>query len=401
VTTGTRSEIAFVVPRYGPSVVGGAETLCRMLAEDLVANGTQVDVLTTCATDHFTWANDLPTGDEYVNGVRVRRFPVGPRDHARFAGLHAAIDHGADLPYGEQIEWLGNSVWSPGIIEAAAEYRWLIALPYLFGTTFWTAVAYPDRCVMIPCLHDEAHARQPAILDAIASCKGVMLNAAGEGDLLARLLSDHRGGTTTLNEPRVVGGGFDEQPLPDSHDVDRFLAQHGTEQGYLLYAGRRERAKGVNDLYAAYAMYRSIVDDPRPLALMGSGESQPPREIAPHVIDFGFVPTSDRALAYAGAEVLLHPSRLESFGLVLFEAWMAGTPAIVNAESDVLRDHCATSGGGLWFDSPESLCECIITLTDNPSARNALAHAGRGYTIDEFRWGAVRRRFLDALAAWA
>lgn len=394
------SDIAFVVPRYGPSVVGGAETLCRMLAENLSRNGTPVDVLTTCATDHFTWANALPEGEERINEVRVRRFPVGARDTTRFSGLHAAIDFGAALPYDEQVEWLGNSVWSPGILKASAGYRWLVAMPYLFGTTFWTAVAYPDQCVMVPCLHDEWHARQPAMLDALSSVKGVMLNAAGEGMLLGRLLATHRGGQTTRNPPRLVGGGFDEQPIPDAARVDRFLARHGAERGYLLYAGRRERAKGVMELYEAYRAYRETVPNPRPLALMGSGDTQPPKDIAPHVIDFGFVPLEDRPLAYAGAEVLLHPSRLESFGLVLFEAWMAGTPAIVNAQSDVLRQHCAASGGGLWFSNPATFVECVATVTDDPAVRESLAQAGRLYTLTDFRWDAVRGRFLDALEAW-
>jgi len=394
------SDIAFVVPRYGPSVVGGAETLCRMLAEDLASHGTPIDVLTTCAADHFTWANALPAGDERINGVRVRRFTVGARDTDRFGGLHAAIDLGATLPYREQIEWLGNSVWAPGILEASAQYQWLIAMPYLFGTTFWTAVAYPDSCVMVPCLHDEAHARQPAMLDALASVKGVMLNAAGEGMLLDRLLGQHRGGVATRTPPRLVGGGFDEQPIPDAARVEAFLARHGADRGYLLYAGRRERAKGVVDLYDAYRAYRQSVPDPRPLALMGSGDSQPPGDIARHVIDFGFVPLEDRALAYAGAEVLLHPSRLESFGLVLFEAWMAGTPAIVNAQSDVLRQHCAVSGGGLWFADTATFVECVAAVTDDTAVRRSLADAGRQYTLTEFRWSAVRGRFLDALEAW-
>jgi len=401
VTSSARSDVAFVIPRYGPSVVGGAETLCRMLAEDLVRSGTAVDVLTTCATDHFTWANSLPEGDEWINGVRVRRFPVGPRDAHRFAGLHAAIDFGASLPYGEQVEWLGNSVWSPGILAASASYEWLIAMPYLFGTTFWTAVAYPEKCVMVPCLHDEAHARQPAILDAIASSRGVMLNAPGEGTLLARLLEGHRGGSATRNPPRIVGGGFDEHPVPDAARVDAFLARRNADRGYLLYAGRRERAKGVVELYDHYRAYRTSASNPRPLALMGSGDTQPPRDLLPHVIDFGFASLEERALVYAGASALVHPSRLESFGLVLFEAWMAGTPAIVNAESDVLREHCMVSGGGLWFDDAATFAECAETITEDEGVRAMLASAGREYTVTDFRWDAVRGRFLDALGAWS
>ncbi len=401
ITESPAGRIAFVVPRYGTEVVGGAETLCRMLAEDLVRHGTPVDVLTTCAINHFTWANEVPEATSVENGVTVRRFPVGPRDAGRFLDLHSEIDCGAQLAYGKQVAWMANSVWAPGILAAGADYDWLIPMPYLFGTTFWTTVAHPDKTVMIPCLHDEHHAAQAVVLDALASCRGVMLNAPGEGVLLERLLAKHRGGTALQNAPIVVGGGFDDEPLPDRTLVDDFCLRHGAEPGYLLYAGRRERAKGVATLFDYYRVYRATTEQPRPLALMGSGDTLPPSDIAPHVIDLGFVPTEDRALAYAGASVLIQPSRLESFGLVVFESWLAGTPVIVNRQSDVLRGHCEQSGGGLWYSDAPSLSEAVRLVTESDAVGTRLAEAGRRYTLTEFKWSAVRRRFLDALAMWA
>ena len=63
--------IAFVVPRYGTKVMGGAEALCRSIAEDLVAHDIATEVFTTCAVDHFTWTNELPAGRAVENGVPV------------------------------------------------------------------------------------------------------------------------------------------------------------------------------------------------------------------------------------------------------------------------------------------------------------------------------------------
>ena len=399
-TPGAR--IAFIAPRYGSSVVGGAETLCRLLAENLTANGTPVDVLTTCAVDHFTWADALPPGESVEGGIRVRRFPVGPRDAGAFAVRHAAIDRGARLPYGEQVAWMADSVWSPGIITAIPEYQWVVAMPYLFGTSFWATVADPDRTVLIPCLHDEHHARQGAVLDSLCSARGLMLNAPGEARLLDRMLHAHRGGTMRpRNSPVVVGGGFDDEPIPHPAAVREFCDRHGAEAGYLLYAGRRELAKGVGEMYDHYRLYREHVESPRALALMGTGDSQPPPDIAPHVIDLGFVPQHDRALAYAGASVLIQPSRLESFGMVVFEAWLAGTPVLVNERSDVLREHCEQSGGGLWFGDGPSFVEALGVMQDSPGLIDALAGAGREYTLTRFAWSAVRERFLGALEDWS
>jgi glycosyltransferase involved in cell wall biosynthesis len=399
--TQASARIAFIAPRYGEQVVGGAETLCRLMAENLTAHGTRVDVLTTCAVDHFTWVNELPEGDSLEAGVRVRRFPVGPRDAAEFGVWHTAIALGATLAYGEQVRWMANSAWSPDLIRASEEYDWLVAMPYLFGTTFWSAVADPDKTVIVPCLHDEPHAKQAVVLDSLTAVRGLMLNAPGEERLADRLFAGHRGGVRPRHRPVIVGAGFDETPLPAKPSVDAFCARYAVDPGFLLYAGRREAAKGVRTMFEHYRLYRESVPDPLPLALMGSGDEAPPADIRHHVIDLGFVPLHERAAAYAAASLLIQPSRLESFGMVVFEAWLAGTPVLVNADSEVLRDHCADSAGGLWFTDGPTFAEAIAMVQESPDMRDRLACAGREYTLSRFRWDAVRSRFLSALEAWA
>lgn len=372
-----------------------------MLAEQLVRTGTPVDVITTCAVDHFTWANVLAPGTFVERGVTVRRFPVGARNAAEHTRLHGAIARGFPISYSEQVEWMATSVWSPEIIDAGSEYDWLIALPYLFGTSFWASVAYPDNCVLMPCLHDENHARQDVILDALASVRGVMLNAEGERTLLSRLFAHGTHVRSTRNAPVIVGGGFEAVPLPNQAAVEAFCTANGVEPGYILYAGRREQAKGVETLFDNYRAYRASTPHPVPLALMGSGDTPTPNDLACHVVDLGFVPLEERELAYAGASVLVHPSRLESFGMVLFEAWLAGTPVLVNAASPVLREHCASSGGGLSYEDRDTFVASLSLMLDDESLRSDMARAGREYTITDFRWDAVLARFRDALASWA
>ena len=397
-----RARLAFVAPRFGPTVVGGAEALCRQLAINLTTHGTPVDIITTCAVDHRTWADALPGGEHRDGPLRVRRFAVGPRDHAAFERLHGAIARRGEVPYDSQVEWMANSVWSPGALRAAREYDHVVVMPYLFGTSFWQEVADPDRTIVVPCLHDEPHARQQLVLDALCSARGLMLNSLGEANLLARLLAVRApGAAMPRNEPRVVGCGFDDEPVPPGEVVQAFARRHGVEPGYLLYAGRREPGKGVAEMYRHYATYLRTSARPRPLALMGTGDLDPPPDIAPHVVDLGFVSPQDRAAAYAGAGVLLQPSRMESFGMVLFEAWLAGTPVLVNEDSDVLRSHCAQSGGGLWFRDGATFSEGVQMVVDDPALRARMASAGRDYALGEFGWARVRGRFLDAIADWA
>lgn len=384
--------VAFVVPRYGPEVLGGAETLCRELAENLRAHGSDVEVLTTTAVDHFTWEDHHPEGETVIGGVPVHRFAVAERDNTRWWQLHTQIAEGAPVAESDALEWMANSVWSEGLLDAACDerrYDWAIGIPYLFGTSFWLAAERDGPTGLISCLHDEPHAHLPIIRRMLASVDTCLVLTSGERELVERLAPSAR--------TRLMGVGFDDEPAPGEDVVAAFCAGRGIAPGYLLYAGRREAAKGLPELLAHYEALRAEVPGVPPLALMGGGGFHVPASVAPYVVDLGFVPDEERAAAYAAASVLLHPSRLESLGMVLLESWLAGTPALVNAASAVLRAHCEESGGGLWYRGEGELIEAAAMLLSDPDLRARMAAQGAAYVRDEYSWPVVRRRFHDAL----
>ena len=84
-------KLAVVVQRYGLTINGGAELHARYIAERL-ARYADVEVLTTCAKDYVSWRNELPAGDDKVNGIVVRRFAVTrPRDAGDFGRRSAVV----------------------------------------------------------------------------------------------------------------------------------------------------------------------------------------------------------------------------------------------------------------------------------------------------------------------
>lgn len=388
--------LLFVVPRFGAGIVGGAETLAAGLIARAVDPRDSVSVATTCATDHTTWANALPAGESVEDGVRILRFPVSGRDAGRHGRLHGRLHTEGRLGYLEELELMGTGVWSAGLqthLERRGhEYDALIFLPYLFGTTYWGVQAHPERSLLLPCLHDEPDAHMACLAEPYGAVAGWLFNTPAEERLARRLFRVRAGG--------VVGAGIDPPAAPapagfaDSHGLGR----------YLLYAGRLERGKRV-DVAVDYAarLIAEHAPDLR-LVLIGSGSYQPPRHLRDRVLRVGYVDEDQKRSAYAEALALVNPSEMESLSLVLLEAWREGTPALVAHGSDVMREHCERSGGGVAFRDYPGFAAAARALLTDPLRARAMGEAGRDYVRREYGWDAVASRFratLDRMVAGA
>ena len=63
-------KIACVIHRFGSDIAGGSESHCRAIAQHLAA-AHQVTVITSCASDHVSWANHYPAGESTDGALRV------------------------------------------------------------------------------------------------------------------------------------------------------------------------------------------------------------------------------------------------------------------------------------------------------------------------------------------
>ncbi len=381
--------IAIVAPRYPEGeTVGGAETLLRRLAERLAAGGLEVAFLATCARDHFTWANEWPAGRSEVRGVVVHRFPVNAdRNVPLFLARQAAIDRGETLSRAEQLEWLRHSVNSDALLEhlraEGARYDRVLAGPYLFGLVYHAALLHPEKTLLVPCLHDEPFARQPVIREMFEAVRGGLFNSEPELELAARLLGfDPRRGA-------VVGMGIEEFEA----DSSAFARRRGLRAPYVFYCGRREAGKGTPLLTDYVRVFRERTGREIELVCAGSG----PLDAAPYIRDVGFLSESEKREAMAGAVAFIHPSLLESFGIVLLEAFMAGAPGLVRAGGTVLRRLCERSGGGLWFRHYPDFEAELMLLMDDPALRRRMGAQARAFVRREYGWPAVEARLRRAL----
>jgi glycosyltransferase involved in cell wall biosynthesis len=111
----------------------------------------------------------------------------------------------------------------------------------------------------------------------------------------------------------------------------------------------------------------------------------------------GFLPEREKAAALAGARAVICSSPYESLSIVLLEAMARGTPALVNARSAVLRDHCLRSGGGLWYGGPDEFREALDLLVRPGTLRERIVAAARRYVEREYRWETVLARWRELI----
>ncbi len=387
--------LGFVTPRYGAEVVGGAEAVMRESARGLAERGWDVEVLTTCARDHYTWVNEYEPGLTSDGPLRLRRFPaVVDTSRAERAQIEAAVLAGERPPIEMQQRWVNDDLRVPELfhhlLDRAEDYRALIFAPYMFWPTFACAQIAPTRSILMPCLHDEPHAALEIYHPIFTGVRGLWFLSEPERRVAERLHA-------RLAANEVVGSGIH---VPESYDPGGFRGRYGIDGRFVLFAGRREGAKNWERLLAGFGRAIERGGIPFSLVTIGTGVVAAPDAIADRVLDLGFVSAHDRDGAFAAADAYLQPSPYESFSRTVMEAWLAGTLPIANGESDVVRWHFDRAGSGLVYDDDVELEQCLRFIGDAPDVAASLAAPGRQYVLENYTWPPVLDLMEATIEKW-
>ncbi len=376
-----KHKLAFVIPWFGLTIPGGAESHCREFVTQLNRRGYPTEVLTTCVKEFASnWNRNFhKPGVAVENGITVRRFPARQGKHEIFNSLNSRLLRGERLSDAEELAFMTESVNSDELNrflrEHQAEYFYFF-MPYMFGTTFWGSQSVPGRAVLIPCLHDEPYAGMNIMQRMFGQVKGIIFNSPAEQDLANRLYDLSRVQTGLLGEG--VETGF--HPRPDAVDVPR---------PFLLYVGRKDSTKNVDLLIRYFEAYRRYRCADLKLVLVGNGSVPLPDGCT----DLGFVESDIKHSLMAAAFVLCQPSLNESFSKVVMEAWLCGTPVLVHAGCAVTSDHARRSQAGLCFSDYHEFEACVDYLGENPEVAGKMGELGRDYVLQNYTWDRVIDRF--------
>jgi hypothetical protein len=169
--------VAYVVPRYGLEVRGGAEMGARMLAERLAARpGWSAEVFTTTALEATTWADAYAPGTVELNGVTVHRFDsISGRAKGFDALSHVVLSRPHAAAPADEQRWIDlQGPVCPDAFRAAAasDADVVVFYPYLYHPTVRgvpAARAAGRAVVQHPAAHDEPALRLPLFRDAARS----------------------------------------------------------------------------------------------------------------------------------------------------------------------------------------------------------------------------------------
>jgi glycosyltransferase involved in cell wall biosynthesis len=382
-------KLAVVVQRYGADINGGAELHARYIAERL-ARRVDVEVFTTCARDYITWRNELPPGDDEVNRVRVRRFPVArPRRPEQFGRLSAVVfDRRHSIA--DELRWLDSEgPTSPALIRhiqrVAPDFDFFLFFSYRYYHTFHGARAVPGKAVIVPTAERDPALGLAIFAPVLGGARALMYNSLEERALIEHL-SGRRGPSI------VVGVGSD---IPQQSDPRRFRRKFNVRRPFAVFVGRVDENKGCVELFDFFQRYAALYPAGLDLVLVGSAVIDVPRH--PRIRHLGFLSDADKFDALAAADLLVMPSRYESLSMVVLEAWAMGKPVLVNGRCDVLRGQAVRSNAGLYYESFGEFAECLYTLEGTGPLGALLGANGREYFRRHYAWPVVERKYLEML----
>jgi glycosyltransferase involved in cell wall biosynthesis len=379
--------IAFVVQRYGLEINGGAELHCRWVAEHM-RKYMPVEVLTSCAHDYITWRNHYPEGDEVINGITVRRFPVmKPRNPEKFGRLQNAILENEHAEK-DELAWLEEEgPTSPKLIhfirKHAADYDYFIFFSYRYYHSYWGIHAVPGKSILVPTAEHDPVIHLKIFRDLFRMPRAFVYNSEEERSMIQSLSRNE-------DVPGLVVGVGTE--VPSTYSAERFRQKHGVEGPYILYLGRIDQNKGCPHLFDHFLRFKKDTGSDVKLVLIGNTVLKIPSH--PDVRFLGFLSEEDKFDALSGAELLVMPSFYESLSMVTLEAWALGRPVLANARCEVLKGQCLRSNGGLFYENYGEFREALKLILSDPRLRAVLGENGKAYYAANYTWDIIEHKYL-------
>lgn len=171
---------------------------------------------------------------------------------------------------------------------------------------------------------------------------------------------------------------------------------------YLLYVSRWTAYKGLVNLLEAYRMIREKKFPDLGLVICGKPDHSSPeveqlvrqsQRNNPKIITPGFVNDEELAAIYSAADVYVHPSFYEGFGIMILEAFASGVPVVTSNVSSLPE----VSGTAAMLVSPHSPYQianaCLSILSDKNKAQEMVQKGLE--RVKKYSWAKMAEQTLE------
>lgn len=380
------ARIALLPSSYPPSL-GGVEELTRHLALNLAASGDRVEVWTGHPDDAMSETVELR------DGLVVRRLPM-PLPATNWSAVRRSATTGIRTLF--------------SLRDAVAAFRPDVLHVQCFGPNgaYAAALARLTGRPLVVTLQGETLMDDAEIFETSRTLRSSLRHA------LARAAAVTACSSFTLEDAErrfglPAGRG---QVIPNGVELAGDQAPPVRPAAlpdgpYVLALGRVVVKKGFDlllDAFAAMDGKRSDVS----LVIAGSGGALDDLRhraaqsgVADRVHFVGRLDRDEVAAAMAGAELFVMPSRLEPFGIVILEAWRAGTAVMATTRGgppELVHD----GQDGLLVDPFDRarFTAALERLLGDDRFRRSVAEAGRA-RVASFAWPAIAQRYRQVYAS--
>ena len=409
-------KVLFLTPAF-PPFPGGGERYAQSLALQLLRRECVVTVVTSMARqEHDFWqatSQTSPARENVENGLTVIRCPLRgmPGGHPGLLAWRKAMVLLSALP-GDQSTLLMNMArFIPpltGLEAALAQLADRFDVIHAFNLSW----EYP----LIQAWRWARHTHTPLALTPFAhlgagqqdrvarnSTMDHQLHILREANSVLTLTDIERRGLAERGVPSermvTIGSGLDE--VPPLLDEEEVLAHYHLARPFIAFVGRASADKGAQ--HAAEAVIRLRREGVHlALALMGSSTPEfdrflqglPASERA-GIQPLGIVPEAHKHTLLQASTLLVLPSRTDSFGLVILEAWAHGKP-VIGARAGGIPAVIDEGSTGLLvnFGDVAGLAQAIHRLLLDEALCCELGQRGQAKLAAEYTWERVAEKVL-------
>ncbi|NOQ21850.1 MAG: glycosyltransferase [Candidatus Aegiribacteria sp.] len=391
---------------------GGAE---RYVLEHAIAGnrwGHESVICTTDAWDMSLFVSRSGTRilkrDDLIDGVRIKRFPVF---HPPFQNLFRAVlrrlsECGPDRYY-------YPNPFIPSL------HRWLSAergfdlvhanaMPFMLYEGWRYSRDHGKGLVSVPHANVGEKYRRVKALRYFSGCQKKILRNSTFVVAQSRFEKELYSGMGIPEERvHISGSGIDPAEFAGS-SRERGLERLGVTGPVILCLTAHSLDRGTANIIQAC---RILLKKERDFTLVLAGpvlpdveeyinsEKKLAEEFGDRLVLTGYVSREERIDLLSAADIVLLPSRLDCFGIVVLEAWISGKP-VIGCWSGAMPDIISDGNNGFlvsWGDTT-SLMNRIEILLDNEELGRAMGSRGRKDVLERWTWEKVTDRFYRRLS---